>query len=131
MGKTGSLRDYMADIAQSNVRSGGDSGGGSIEDLITKENLVSIVAEVDYVQVTLDASNNFTANDVSVGQVSFGNVIFTFNDVTLQWNSKIYAFDTRVNFLGVSNINFGVENGRDVIHIYLGNEIIGTINYED
>lgn len=116
--------DGYADLVES-------ISGGSIEDLITKENLVSIVAEVDYVQVTLDASNNFTANDVSVGQVSFGNVIFTFNDVTLQWNSKIYALSTRVNFLGVSNINFGVENGRDVIHIYLGNEIVGTINYED
>lgn len=105
--------------------------GGSIEDLITKENLVSIVAKVDYVQVTLDASNNFTANDVSISQVSFGNVVFTFNDITLQWNSTIYIISTRNNFLGVNNINFGVEAGRDVIHIYLNNEIIGTINYED
>lgn len=105
--------------------------GGSIEDLITKENLVSIVAQVEYVQVTLDTSNNFTANDVYISQVSFGNVVFTFNDITLQWNNKLYSISPRKNFLGVNNINFGVEEDRDVIHIYLNNEIIGTINYED
>lgn len=116
--------DGYADLVES------ISGGGSIEDLITKENLVSIVALVESEEVTLDADNNFTA-DVFIGSLSFGNVTFTFKDITLQWNAQFFNISTRINFLGVNNINFGVDAGRDVIHIYLGNEIIGTINYED
>lgn len=65
MGKTGSLRDYMADIAQSNIRSGGDSGGGSSSDYDIVE-LTFGTAEnpVDTINYqTVDANISFTVED--------------------------------------------------------------------
>ena len=112
--------------------------GGSIEDLITKENLVSIVSRFDYgagVTTTLDVNNNFIVNDVFIGSEVFRMFTFTFKDITLQVmdDTVTYNFNgKRIKILSVNNIDIEIDNTvRYVIHFYLNNEIIGTINYTD
>ena len=113
-------------------------GGGSIEDLITKENLVSIETLIEGTNITLDASNNFTANDVFISSVFFRSATLTFQDITIQVGNSINAlnldFGENIKHLvfGINDINFEIQRySSSIIYFYLNNEIVGTINYED
>lgn len=110
--------------------------GGSIEDLITKAKLVRIETRMADAVMTLDASNNFTANDVVLTELSVNYAVFTFEDFTLHFlggAENIFFIDNNKHVLvAINDINIEVQKySRSIIYFYLNNEIIGTINYED
>lgn len=113
------------------------AGGGSIEDLITKENLVRIVATIGGKDFTLDASNNFTiTSGGKIGSTSFGGIKLVFADLELVYNSATsYAVPQNgntYNYLVVGGITFSMlyssTNYEDYyITLYLNSEQIGSI----
>lgn len=110
--------------------------GGSIEDLITKAKLVRIETRMADAVMTLDASNNFTANDVFLTELRVNYAVFTFEDFTLHFlggAENIFFIDNNKHVLvAINDINIEVQKySRSIIYFYLNNEIIGTINYED
>lgn len=114
-----------------------EAGGGSIEDLITKENLVRIETLIEGANITLDVSNNFTANDVFISTEFFRKAKLTFQDITIQVgdisNSLILYTDTNKHIVfSINDINIEVQKySSGIIYFYLNNEIIGTVNYDD
>lgn len=88
-------------------------GGGSIEDLITKENLVRIVVTVGNYNFTLDASNNFTdeSSNPKLTQVQLQSIKLIFADLELDHYTPLYISPpegTKFNFLVVAGVEFSV-----------------------
>lgn len=111
---------------------------GSIEELITKAKLVRIETLIEGANITLDASNNFTANDVFISSVFFHSATLTFQDITIQVGNVVNVLNLdaggNIKYLvfGINDINIGVQKySSSIIYFYLNNEIIGTINYDD
>ena len=107
---------------------------GSIEDLITKENLVRIIITFGGTEVTLDASNNFTNNDALIMSTSINNSKFIFNEITVEGgNNPSFVSDwNKHNILKINNITFAFNFADgNKIYIYLNDDVIGTINYDD
>lgn len=116
--------------------------GGSIEDLITKENLVQIEGELidsNGGVFVLDASNNFNKTYSFLGSPILKNLAFNFNgtnigfvDLTDKRTSDVlYVLLT----VGSTMLKFQSDNsyvgGYKHIYFYINDEIVGTINYDD
>lgn len=116
-----------------------EAGGGSIDDLITKENLVRIVVTIDSKDFTLDASNNFTiTSGATIGSTSVGGIKLVFADLEFDYDiltPRPYPPGNNVtkNYLVVGGITFSMlynlaSNYYDVYYtLYLNSEQIGYI----
>lgn len=87
--------------------------GGSIEDLITKENLVRIVVTLGNYNFTLDASNNFTdeSSNPKLSTVTLNSIRLIFADLELDYYTPNFVnppSGTTTNFLDVSGVEFSV-----------------------
>lgn len=132
------LDDY-ADLVDS-IEAG---GGGSIEDLITKENLVKIETNIEgNTPIVLNQNNNFNISNVGIyGDVTFFECEISFNGFSLIWhsdgNNRFRFYNTKKTFLSIGNVDFIVENvptkvnGWKHIYFYINDEIVGTVAYDD
>jgi hypothetical protein len=112
------------------------AGGGSIEDLITKENLVRIIINIGDTDFTLDASNNFSNNNgVYVDSKAVKYIKFYFDgleiDTTPIGAPTSPASNQTYNFLVVGSRIFGFKRDSMYYYIYLNNEQIGFAYAQD
>lgn len=113
-----------------------EQGGGSIEDLITKENLVRIIVGFGHYDFTLDASNNFNdeSSDPSLLTTNIIYIKLIFADLELDYypNMSYFSSDTTINFLVVSGVEFSLSYTQVgfedcYITLYRNNEQIGHL----
>lgn len=113
-------------------------GGGSIEDLLTKENLVRIIITINSRDFTLDASNNFSiTSGVTIMSTSINKIKLVFADLELDYGlmspyASIPQSNVTYNYLVVGGITFSLfynlVNGEDAYYtLYLNSEQIGYI----
>ena len=123
-------------------KGGGDSGsGGSIEDLITKENLVKIETKNrGDLHVVLNQNNNFNISGVDIlGPTSLTECEISFSGFSLIWYSDdgLSFYNKKITILSIGNVDFIVENvptyvnGWKHIYFYINDEIVGTVAYDD
>lgn len=116
--------------------------GGSIEDLITKENLVRIEGELSDLAggvFVLDASNNFNKTYPFLSNSFMNNLAFNFNGTNIGFvdltdkstKGILYVLLT----VGSTMLKFKSDNsyvgGYKHVYFYINDEIVGTINYDD
>lgn len=120
MSKTGSLRDYMADIAQSNVRSGGSGGNSSDDDtqyeiiectIGTEENPASNYIDGysdDNFEISSQNSNDGYKIRIVFHQLQDGAIEFAFstNDSGTIFTTITWLNTTQCN-IDTTNIQFG------------------------
>lgn len=111
---------------------------GSIEDLITKENLVRIIITISSTDFTLDASNNFSdTRSASITSTSIKKIKLVFADLELDYGLMSPLAPTpqdnvTYNYLVVGGITFSLfynlVSGEDAYYtLYLNSEQIGYI----
>lgn len=111
--------------------------GGSIEDLLTKENLVRILINIGNTDFTLDASNNFSDTDEKyVVTFDVSSIKFYFNDLEIDTMKVSAANNTPTdnytyNFLMIGSTIFGLKRVNFNFYIYLNNVQIGHILCSD
>lgn len=107
---------------------------GSIEDLITKENLVRIVVTLGNRDFTLDASNNFTdESNPKVTADHLNSIKLIFADLELDHYTPLYVSPpngTKFNFLVVAGVEFSmlytlIDSYYIHFTLYRNNEQIG------
>lgn len=110
--------------------------GGSIEDLITKENLVRIIINIGGTDFTLDASNNFSdTRDTYVDSKAVQYIKFYFVDLEIDTtpigNPTTPTSNQTYNFLVVGSRIFGLKRAPAYYYIYLNNVQIGLVMYNN
>lgn len=112
--------------------------GGSIEDLITKENLVRICINIGGTEFTLDAINNFsdlTGTFVSTGTLRVYYVRFHFNDLEISTRPIGYPEFPEdrqpYEFLVVGSKIFKIKKDSNDFYIYLNDVQIGHVYCTD
>lgn len=112
-------------------------GGGSIEDLITKGNLVRIIINIYDTDFTLDASNNFSdTNGTMVTMMSVNYIKLYFNDLEIDTRkigpqTVVPNNNYTYNFLVVGSKIFGIKKVNLDLYIYLDNAQIGYVHCTD
>lgn len=115
-----------------------EAGGGSIEDLISKENLVRIIINIGSKDFTLDTSNNFTiTSGAKISSYSIFKIKLVFADLELDYDiltpyPNVPQINVTYNYLVVGGITFSVlcntTNYTDYYFtLYLNSEQIGYI----
>lgn len=115
--------------------------GGSIEDLITKENLVKIEAlNTSDLEIVLNQNNNFNITGASIlGPININKCEISFSGFSLIWYSRdtLSFYNKKETILSIGNVDFIVENvptnvdGWKHIYFYINDEIVGTVAYDD
>lgn len=115
--------------------------GGSIEDLITKENLVKIEAHnLSDLNIVLNQNNNFNITGASIlGSININKCEISFSGFSLIWYSvdSLSLNNKKETILSIGNVDFTVENvqtyvnGWKHIYFYINDEIVGTVAYDD
>lgn len=112
------------------------AGGGSIEDLITKENLVRIIINIGDTDFTLDSSNNFSDdNGIFVDSKAVKYIKFYFDgleiDTTPIGAPTSPTSNQTYNFLVVGSRIFGFKRVSMDYYIYINNVQIGHVSCAD
>lgn len=117
------------------------AGGGSIEDLITKENLVKIEAHNNSeIDIVLNQNNNFNITGASIlSAININKCEISFSGFSLIWYSAygLGFYNEKETILSIGNVDFIVENvptyvnGWKHIYFYINDEIVGTVAYDD
>lgn len=110
--------------------------GGSVEDLITKENLVRIIIKIGNIDFTLDASNNFSdLSGTYVGSKAVNSIKFYFADLEIDTTPigtpTSPTNDQTYNFFVVGSRIFGLKRSSMDYYLYLNNVQIGHVNCAD
>lgn len=131
------LDDY-ADLVDSIEAGGGDD----ISSLLTKQNLVSINADIisgNSRGQLLNSSNNFYVIDYGISQSKLTSVEFNFNGFSFKWNYPtpdhygnrgydLYG-NTNLRLLAtIGQVNFYIKLVYGYIfEFYIGNDLVGTV----
>lgn len=140
LGNTEIEKAYIGDTLI--YEKGGGSGSVDISSLLTKENLVSINANIlsgNPGGQVLNASNNFYVIDYGISQSKLTSVEFNFNGFSFKWNFPTpdhngnYGYNlygnTNLRLLAtIGQVNFYIKlvDGY-IFEFYIENDLVGTV----